>query len=332
MRKFVGLRVETTTKCKLKCKFCFANAGLQGYDLDFSIFKQTFNEALRMGIKKIRFTGGDPAYWEYLFDALELCYKNNIPVDINTMDPAFILDNLNKLCKYKGILSFTFSIFSIDSSKHDNIVGCSGHLKSLLDIIEKIDSDFECSINFTILKNNCRELSRLLKYFANKKIKKVSLIRLHSTGRAKSNNFYLSKKDWTIFFKDLKNVDKYGVKIKLGNGLPFCVMDIRNMPPSLFETPSCKAGCESLTLTHNGLLTPCMGIPTVFGSVKANSLKNLITNSEEIKKLKSYDYLADKCKGCFYLDLCRGGCRAAVFSYNNSCYGLDPLIEMIQDN
>jgi len=87
----LGLDIELTNRCNLKCERCPFHGNDVPYprkdqDMDFEIYQKIINEGHYKGLKSVKLNyGGEPLLYPYIIKAIEYAkYKNILDVQLNT--------------------------------------------------------------------------------------------------------------------------------------------------------------------------------------------------------------------------------------------------------
>ncbi len=111
-----------TTKCKLKCPYCFADKGAEAQNIDIN---QYINLLKKLGVLKIDISGGEPLLSNKLDLICRELYKEKFYLTITTTGCG-TEDNFNWLVENKEL--FARIIFSIDGTRklHNDLRGRIG--------------------------------------------------------------------------------------------------------------------------------------------------------------------------------------------------------------
>jgi radical SAM protein with 4Fe4S-binding SPASM domain len=78
----------------------------------------------------------------------------------------------------------------------------------------------------------------------------------------------------------------------------------------------CIAGLYYCRIYPNGDVTPCPYLPIKVGTIREKSFKEIWTNADMFKALRSPSNLKGKCGACEFKTLC-GGCRARAYGLSS---------------
>jgi radical SAM protein with 4Fe4S-binding SPASM domain len=101
----------------------------------------------------------------------------------------------------------------------------------------------------------------------------------------------------------------------------------------------CPAGKWSLGIEADGKIKGCPSLATkdyTGGNIRERSLSDLVSNAPEINHIKdrTRDDLWGFCKGCYYADVCKGGCTWTAHSLlgraGNNPYCIHRAVELEQ--
>ena len=138
-REIDYLRISLTENCNLRCIYCMPNNEV--FDsindaLSFNDYKFIIKGFSKIGIKKVRFTGGEPLLYENLDKLIEYtkdeCGIEDICMTTNAIGLYDKVDNL----KSKGLKKINISIDSLNENKYEKITR-GGDLKEVLKALNK---------------------------------------------------------------------------------------------------------------------------------------------------------------------------------------------------
>ena len=74
------LKVHLTDECNLNCIYCYLDKENKRNDLSLNQYKVIIKYMAEVGIKKIKFTGGEPTLYPYLNELIYFC-KNDCGIN-----------------------------------------------------------------------------------------------------------------------------------------------------------------------------------------------------------------------------------------------------------
>jgi len=186
-RKIEYLRISLTDKCNLRCGYCMPKEGIKCIEHDMVLKLEEILRAVKIfsdtGIKKIRFTGGEPFVRKnvlWLFKEIH-SYNPEIEMYITTngiLLNDIVLNNANKDdtkgiskdntvilrqnlrdLRAAGIKGLNVSLDALDSDIYKTITGFDGLEKTVATINEAYNAGLKVKVNAVLMKgiNDSRE-------------------------------------------------------------------------------------------------------------------------------------------------------------------------------
>lgn len=145
-------RISLTSLCNLRCAYCGQD---DGKSQKISVeFYETLIEALdKLGIRKIRFTGGEPLLYENIIKLVKYTNSFENIKDIAITTNGVLLDRqLDELVE-SGLTRINFSLDSIDRKTYASLTG-SDKLDGVLENINKAkEYGLKVKVNAVLLKS-----------------------------------------------------------------------------------------------------------------------------------------------------------------------------------
>lgn len=139
-RKIDYLRVSVTDRCNLRCRYCMPEEGIESSGhtsiLTLEQIARLIRVAARIGIRKVRFTGGEPLVRKdiakLIAEVAEIPQINDIAITTNGM----LFEEKAEELRAAGLTRVNFSLDSFDSDKFTYITRL-GKLKDVYRAIAK---------------------------------------------------------------------------------------------------------------------------------------------------------------------------------------------------
>ena len=266
------LRISVTDKCNMKCIYCMPNDNIKWNELkeilNFKEIIRIVSILARLGITKIRITGGEPLLrpsLEYLIS--DLIKIENIESISMTTNGFLLEEKINRL-KSAGLNSLNISLDTFKEERFRTLNGISNLNKVLRGIQKARELGLKIKINTVIIKNwNDDEIANFVNFardmdltvrfiefmpldgtgiwnydlvMPKNEIIKIIKTKFHncfSLDKNNSNNLHRSDPAATIYnFDDRKG--KIGFISSITD--PFCT------------------NCDRIRLTSNGRLLTCL--------------------------------------------------------------------------
>lgn len=309
---------ECTRRCNFNCIHCYSSSGnnLKEGELTVVQVKSLIKELSKKGTEFLSIGGGEPLLYPKLIGVVRFAINNEVAVEISTNASLVNEDIISKL-KSAGL---KFIQVSLDGSTAETYskIRKGGDFNKVIDNIRKLVKHFTVSICVVVNKLNHKEIDDIIDLSIGLGVKFFRIIPFMEVGRAsKMGHLQLSQKEFQDLYKMIirkrKSV-KDKIFIQLNENL--IVPERKNINWIPDNHYGCSAGRTTCGIDSYGNVYPCSYM--VFDELKCGNIKNeslvgVWKNSSVMKKMRTISSLKGKCSKCKYLDLCRGGCRAAAY-------------------
>ncbi|MDC7242346.1 MAG: radical SAM protein, partial [Spirochaetales bacterium] len=175
-REITYLRISVTDRCNLRCVYCMPEEGVvqKRHDdiLSFEEITAIAREAARLGICKIRLTGGEPLVRK------GICSLVKQLSDIEGIDTLAMTTNGHFLPRYAaelkaaGLSSINISLDTLDPERYSELTR-GGRLEGVLEGIEAaLKQNFPIKINMVVSdETTMEEISRMNEFCSEKGIR-----------------------------------------------------------------------------------------------------------------------------------------------------------------
>lgn len=309
--------IEVTTKCNLNCKICTINKS-EFLEVNFNSTKIILDEAYSLGIKAIRFTGGEPFLNKDIEKMLTYAKKRGFYVLLNT-NATIINQRILNLLKYT-VDNILISLQGFDKESDRVLTKSYTHFdKKITNIIRLKTVIPIVRIGTVISKILINNFDRYYKLFKKIKVDNWELYR--PMIKTKDEEFIISKKDLLKTMNFILKLKKEGMKVKIANPVPFCIS--KNITLSLTTLLGAEAddGHSRIIWDPQGYFKPSYFIKENLG----NTIKEAWLHPF-LKKLRKVNYLPLRCQNCKYLKWCKGGSRVLAKLDKNDYFKVDPLV------
>ena len=245
---------------------------------------------IRMGIKKIRFTGGEPLIRKGFFDIISANVKMHPEIDLClTTNGTLLEEHIADLKKY-NVKKLNISLDTMSREKFHSLTGAD-HFNTVINNIERSLSSgfFDIKINGVLLKGTLEEIDDFLDYFADKNITLRFIERMPVTEQDEFNEFIPSDKLIRLLGSKgeliRKNGDDTGVSLRYDLKYKNRNIRIGVIPP---VTHRFCATCSRLRITADGNFKTCLHSSTLY------NLKHLLRNKADETDIIEYIFSAIK--------------------------------------
>jgi len=314
--------MEITTKCNLNCRVCTIDK-TKSSDVDFATVKEIMKECKFLGIKAVRFTGGEPLLHREVGKMLLYARKNGFYVLLNTNATAVTSSALKLLEKTVDNLLISLQGFNQNSDKRltNSPTEFSRKITNIIRLNSRIPLVRIGTVISKTLINNLSKYYNLLKKIG---INNWELYR-PIIKNDKDEEFRISRKDLLKVMSFLLSLKKKRMKVKIANPLPFCISKNINLSLATLLGAIADDGHSRIVWDTEGYFKPSYFIKKNLGRTIEKAWHHPF-----LEKLRGLNYLPARCKQCRYLKWCKGGSRALAKIIYNSYFHPDPLLISIK--
>jgi len=322
LNKPTDIAIEVNKNCNLGCEFCI-NSNYKKISLKYNRIKKVLDEAEKINIRYVRFTGGEPLLKNDILKILRYAKSKDFYVFLNTNGTLlndYSIGELEK-CVDNILVSLCGYNYYIE-----NEINTGGHLLTnrFRNIIKLQRSKIPYIRTGTVISkfliNSFDRYSLLIKTLG---IRTWELYRpmLPLSLIQKYPNYNVSKSDLLKLLGLVYKLRKSGINTYIANAVPFCVTNKRIYKPSM-RGAQFDDGHSRLVFDCRGFFKPSYFIDVNLG----NSIKKAWSNTF-IKKINSLEYLPSECHCCPYMRWCLGGSRYMAKENFGDYFACDPLMK-----
>jgi len=315
------LKIELTKNCPLTCVHCSSNAH-SGNNIQLSreAVISLVDQAAKLKVESIVFSGGEPLLWPCLADAVRACSVLGLQSSIYSTGINLTDDGAKEiiaLTKY-GLSKVIFSLHSPFKNQHERITRKLGSFDKTVTVMQELGKNhIEREIHFVPLKLNYKHLDKLIELAKDLGIPRVSILRFVPQGRGvilkKSHEMLMHKETVELRKLILACRKHYDVNIRLGS--PYNIL-------LLNKDVECIAARKTLYIGSNGNIYPCdafkntepeeIGLNDPYHNILEHSLNECWERSEYLNTIRRYltTPFEEPCSHCLYLEQCKSGCLA----------------------
>lgn len=283
------------------------------------------NQASDLKIFSISFAGAEPTMRNDLCELLSQCKEKHIYTALATngynLSPNYLQD---LICSGLGEVAISVDSHSQDINDRHRGLGTQSKILNAIKLLR--NSSLKFSLSISIGNDNYFDLVSTIEFFSNLSITKFRLQFITEYLYNSQPSIQLSQsKIFEVARKLSKHQFADDIDISFGCSTGYLnYIFLRKKP--LDNLGTCSVGTNLLTINSDGKITTCIHglLPEeIVGDLRSQTLKSLLDipdsnitkwiNKGDTSKIKD-----EKCCSCSILNLCKGGCKAMVFSKNNS--------------
>jgi Y-X(10)_GDL-associated radical SAM protein len=322
-RRFVPVHVvwEITLACDLKCLHCGSRAGPRRRDeLTTAECLEVVDHLARLGTREVSLIGGEAYLRRDWTEIVRATRSHGIYCAIQTGGRNLTPKRLAAAVQ-AGLQGVGVSLDGLEEF-HDKVRGVPGSFARALDTLQRAKAaGLNISVNTQIGAETMLELPLLMEVILAAGARQWQIQLTVAMGNAVDNDHLLLQpyrlRDLMPLLAELyTEAASRGLLMVVGNNIgyfgPYEHL-WRGFGDEHVHWTGCSAGHTVLALEADGTVKGCPSLATVGfagGNVRALSLEQIWSTSPEIHfgRLRSVDDLWGFCRGCYYADVCRGGC------------------------
>lgn len=170
-RNITYLRISVTDRCNLRCVYCMPEGGVQLLKkteiLSFEEITRVVEVGAKLGLEKIRLTGGEPLVRKGIVDLVAMLNRVEGIEEIAMTTNGILLPKFAKDLKKAGLKRVNISLDSVSSEEYKKITRVGDLEKVITGIKAAKNAGLEpIKINVVRLKNQMEQDVQALKEFA----------------------------------------------------------------------------------------------------------------------------------------------------------------------
>lgn len=261
-RRINYLRISVTDLCNLRCKYCMPEEGIYKCNHDDILSVEEIikiaEEFTKLGIDKIRLTGGEPLVRKGILEIVEGIGKLEGLRDFAMTTNGIYLSKYAEELKRLGLNRVNISLDTLDKDKYYEITG-GGDLNKVLEgiaICKEVGLE-PIKINVVVMKGfNDDEIRDFIELTRDEDID-IRFIELMPIGEAiEYKDNYLSNKEIIEKNPDLIKIDRKDIS----SPAEYYKLEDGKGKIGFINPVSCKFcdNCNRLRLTSEGMIKPCL--------------------------------------------------------------------------
>lgn len=269
-RRLDYLRVSVTDKCNLRCVYCMPPGGVEFLPHDEVLRIEEFVRLIGifagLGVRKVRFTGGEPLVRKGFMGIVEQVRRNHPEMDLCLTTNGILLDKVIEDLRRFGVRKLNISLDTMSAERYRAITGRDEFDRVIGNIVKALESRFfDLKINMVLHEESLVELDDFLRFFAGKDVTLRFIERMPFGDEYDASRFVPSDRLVECLLArgelvrsregDTSVARMYDLRGEFGN------IRIGVIPPMTHKFCS---RCNRLRLTCDGMLKTCLHSPVEF--------------------------------------------------------------------
>jgi SynChlorMet cassette radical SAM/SPASM protein ScmE len=334
MRSPRDVDIEITSKCNLRCRYCyyFDNPYVNYRDLSAKEWLQFFNELGRIAVMNVGLAGGEPFARNDLQELLEGIVHNKMRFHILS-NGTLINDQIAEFIYKTHRCDFVqISIDGSSAEVHDTCRGQGSFEGAVRGIKILQHYDIPVAVRVTLHHYNIKDLDKIAKFLLiDLGLPGFSTNSAGYIGSCRSNTeVLLTREDRQMAIEKLLQLyEEYDNRITadagpLADAHHWKKMELARAKssPSFTNGGYLKAcGCpfRKISVRADGIITPCSMLAHVeLGRINRDSFQDIWLRSPALNALRMRQTIPltvfEFCKGCEYIPYCTGNCPGIAYN------------------
>jgi cyclic pyranopterin phosphate synthase len=264
-RRHDYLRVSLTDRCNLRCIYCMPAEGLECLPHQEVLRNEEFLDLIKlfisMGIRKIRFTGGEPLVRKGFLDIVEETRRFAPDVELAVTTNGVVLGGyIDDLCRL-GVRKINISLDTLSVERFEKLTRRDA-LQSVLANIDKTleYGFFDVKLNAVLFEETLKELDGFIAYCLERRLVLRFIERMPFTEEDRSAGFTSSDRLLDELARRGELARVRGMDTAVSHCYELSVPDGGRMFLGVIPPMTHKfcGGCNRLRLTADGLLKTCL--------------------------------------------------------------------------
>lgn len=299
--------LEVESNCNFNCNFCFNKTSFAKKNRKLKRFsknhiKKIIKNISDIGVKNIRFTGGEPLLRKDILELIEYAKNKDLYVILNTNASLINGSLVEKISKI--VDNILIPIEGWSDEEEFKITGYRNSLSKKIEAIKKLKQtgDPIIRVGTVATEEIVLKFKKMEQVMDSLSVDEWEFYRpISLTGEN-----LLSQNLIKELVKNLINYNKKDKIAYIANSLPFCAIDRPNKINSVSKGSLFDEGHSRLVVDPRGFVKPHYFMDYDIG----NPLDVLSAwNHSFMKKIRNLEFLPKDCENCVFSNKCCGGSR-----------------------
>jgi len=325
----VGMVAELTYRCPLHCPYCSNPVNTQPYrdELDSDVWCRALEEARRLGVLQVHFSGGEPALRRDLVTLVAQAHRLGMYTNLVTSGIPMQEGRLDTLVD-AGLDHVQLSIQDAVAHSADAIAGLRVHDRKLAVARAVVAAGLPLTINAVLHRGNVSRLLEIVRLAVELGADRLELAHTQYYGWGLRNRAALLPTPEQI---EAAQRDAAQALEQFGNRIHIIYV----IPDYHLSRPkACMAGWGSrlFVVAPNGDVLPCLAAGQLPGldppNLRRTSLTEAWYDSAAFNRFRGTAWMQEPCRSCPFKHEDLGGCRCQAFQLTGDAAATDPVCHL----
>ena len=308
-----------TFRCQNDCVHCYAGGPHETPELTTAQWKSVIDKLSDIGVFIVTFTGGEPTLREDLPALIHYAQDKGIVTGLISNGRRLKDETFVETLEKSGLDFIQVTLESHKPEVHDSITGDKGSwIETVTGIRNAAQSQMYVSTNTTLNKQNEADFLKTIDFIQSLDVDAFGCNSLIYSGKAPatSQEFELTTDELKIILPKIRDkAHLIGLKFLWYTPTQYCHFDPIQLGLGI---KTCTAAMINACVGPNGDVYPCQSYFETLGNILTDSWEKIWNNRLAVK-LRSRDYVEQKCKDCSQLEVCGGGCPLELQNRDHQC-------------
>jgi len=328
-----------TRKCNLGCQHCYIEGvgpKAKGYDFDLNTIRSLIDQALPLGLRKVKVSGGEPMVHKEFMAVMEYlgsCGLRELVLETN--GTLFDDETIGRLAQLPNLTIF-LSLDHSNAEAHDEFRGQAGAYAKTVTVLQGLGkTGIQTVVTTTAYRNNYDQVLQIVDLVLGWGITRHrTLLNIHPSGNARKHlDNALTLDECEVLIGNLLRSPHF----ELGRAymsLPPALMPLKH----LNGVHTCGWGDSVLGILSNGQISMCSASyddpEMIGGNAFEVPLLDIWRNSPFFHELREIaaGQVQGVCGNCVFYSVCRGVCKMSSWSHYGEKDAPYPLCQEVYNS
>lgn len=322
------LYLYVTFDCNQQCQYCWLHDNIETKYLKMPVhmIEKTLDEAIRLGLKKVKITGGEPFINIHLSQIINAVLIRGLNLDIETNGTLITQDWIDNLLDKEKVF-LKISLDAASSYIHDNLADAEVFQKTIEGTKLLVKNSIRFGMVTVLNQLNVDQFEEIVNFVAQLGAYTHRIIlSIQPLGRGKNvDDLRLDISQTLDIINRFYSLKEYHDKIEIG--ALHSTIPPAFMPLDSLNFNACNWGIGLCGIMPDGSVTLCSPafeeMELIAGNLYEKSLSDIWFNSDLFSEKFVYPELDGVCGKCLFKNYCRGMCRVfakATYGSNKAPY------------
>jgi pyrroloquinoline quinone biosynthesis protein E len=330
----LAMLAELTHRCPLACPYCSNPLQLEraSAELDTATWCRVLDEAARLGVLQVHFSGGEPLVRRDLADLVRQAHAVGLYSNLITSGIGLTRTRLEALAA-AGLEHVQLSLQDSDEAAGDFMAHRQGAQREKHAAAALVrDAGLAFTVNLVVHRANLARLEAMIGLAAQLGAQRIEVAHAQYYGWGLRNR--------TSLLPSAEQLAAANATVAAARAQHAGQISIDYVPPDYYaqRPKACMGGWANrfFNVTPSGKVLPCHAAETLPGlqflSVREAGLEEIWHRSPGFAAFRGTAWMAEPCRSCDRREIDWGGCRCQAFALTGDASRTDPACALAPDH